>query len=184
MKSYRELIRNKNRVIHMDKMSAYEFDKADLCVFVKRFTTKYPDSDITEQLNEIICNDCDCWDEVRDEEKKRMDIAKELLYSAWKVSYKSGDAYVENCYLFPYKVNEFNGYLFSLHVPSNPTNTYEALSDTSVDIHSSTGWGNKDVRFEEIDFSEFVEAAKKRNDLVIDERLWRLVERDKVIKNT
>ena len=113
MKPYRDLIKNQHRVVYLNKMSAYEFDKADLCAFVSRFTTKYPDSDITEQLNEIICKDCDCWDGVRNEEKKRMDIVKELLYSAWKVSYKSGNAYVENCYIFPYKVSEFNGYLFS-----------------------------------------------------------------------
>lgn len=183
MKPYRDLIKNQHRVVYLNKMSAYEFDKADLCAFVSRFTTKYPDSDITEQLNEIICKDCDCWDGVRNEEKKRMDIVKELLYSAWKVSYKSGNAYVENCYIFPYKVSEFNGYLFFLHVPSNPANSHDALSDTSADVHSSTGWGNIDVKFEEVDFSHFVEMSKQINDKLIDERLRKMVEQDNILKN-
>jgi len=179
MKNYRDLIVNKNRSAYLPKLEKYRYDKADLCAYVSRFAQKYPYSEITEKLNEICCQDCDTWGEVREERQKRIDVVKELLYSAWLVCIKHGNTYEHSYYIFPYKINETTGYLFLLHIPYSENNVYETLNDTSVDIGS---WENQDMIFREIDLDFFIEHAKSRCDHILDARLKKLVERDKVIK--
>ena len=178
MENYRNLIKNNHRVFHLPKMEAYLFDKADLCAFVNRFSQKYPDSEITEQLNEICCPDCNSWEEVIDERKKRMEVVKQMLYSAWKVSCKVGDTYEPQYYMFPYKVNDTTNYMFMLYVPCGCQYIRECLSDTSED---PINWDNKDLLFEEVELNEMMDKASECCNTMIDNRLRKLVERDKVI---
>lgn len=170
-------------------------------VLLKRFNL--PDEDRVYKMHEIIYNylrtfhDTDYLEEINHMKENventinsfheaydnRYNEVNKLLYSYWKVS-KIDDKGVATpvMYVYPYKLLRTNCYVFTLCSFIKPEyNNNNGLHEESFDIMNHHLFKENNLLFEETTESEMMENAKKSCEDAMDERMWKLKYRDKLI---
>jgi len=175
--NYFDKVENKHRIITIDKRPEYDTEKISLL----RHNELFPNGQFTERIKEMIgdTEPSGYFDMV----KERNNKIKGLLFSTWKMYSKSEDGdEVAIRYIFPYKYNESNEYLFYLESPIyNNFYHINGLTESSADINNDNSWSRFRLVFREVDFSEMVEHSKMKCEEAAIVRLTKLIERDKLI---
>lgn len=177
---YLDSIENKHRVIRIEKAPEYDGE----ALSIARHLEMYPNTDLTKKIRETVgpvVNTDEYFKRIND----RAAEFKSLLMSTWKmclVNKEGKESAIR--YLFPYKYNDTNTYLFYLESIIY-TNFYHinGLTESSADVTTDDFWTRQDTIFYEVDFSEMLEHAKKRCDEAAEERLRKIVELNRELIN-
>lgn len=177
---YADLIENKHRVIRIGKAPQYDNERQSIANHIASF----PNGSLTEKLREVV-GDVDANDYF-DQVEERAKQFKGLLFSTWKMCLENRRDGKESplYYIFPYKYNDTNHYLFYLESPIyNNFYHINGLTEGSADVTCGDFWARGDLVFYEVDFSEMLEHAKMRCDEAAEVRLTKIIERDLEIIN-
>ena len=176
---YIDSIENKHRVIRIGKAPQYNNERQSIANHLASF----PNGVLTEKLREVVgdVGANDYFEQVNE----RCNQFKELLFSTWKmcIENRRGDGKESQIYyIFPYKYNDTNHYLFYLESPIyNNFYHINGLTESSADLTSGDFWAMADLVFYEVDFSEMLEHSKKRCEEAAEVRLTKIIERDRDI---
>lgn len=113
----------------------------------------------------------------------RYSEVNKLLYNYWKVSKLDNMGKpIPVMYLFPYKLVNSNGVLFTLCSYIRPTHySNNGLHEESFDIMDDKLFKENDLLFEECTEVDLMNNAKQSCEDALSERLWKLKYRDNVL---
>lgn len=174
---YVDSIENKHRVVRVDRMP--EFDNEEMSI--ANYLSKYPNGKYSQQIRGIVGDggQKDYKDRVDD----RIETLKTLLFSTWKMCSVGADGReILVKYVFPYYYNDMNDYIFFLEsIAYNNFYYINGLTESTADINNDQFWAKTNLVFRETDFSEMLEHSKRRCEEAAEQRLTKLIERDRLI---
>lgn len=157
----------------------------DLAEMIYNYKKMYPFSEHYDFIQKMKRSIDELYEKSYKENKERFKKFQTLLLRYWKMYIVDSNGEKKPImYVFPYKIREDNGYMFSLISRIDTGYNYDTgLHEHTFDIFQDNYFTENDVIFEEIeDYNEMVEHAKKSCEDALSERLAKLKYRDHVLE--